>query len=219
MASETGSMEHPDVVRAFQKEYIDAGSQVLYSPTFGANRVKLEENRIYNQVREYNLKLASISKEVAGDRAYVAGDISPTGKFIAPLGDVTFEELVDIYTEQAQALEDAGVDLFIIPSSVHETILVPDDGVMKRTELESMIRDINANEVSPKDRLSDTLYHYDSKDHKLERAVDFEERKEMEHSIGRKVERSSIKDKLKSAEARVNEQMAPSRPARAQEIG
>ena len=126
---------------------------------------------------------------------------------------------VMFYPEVMEQLGDhAGVDLFIIPSSVHETILVPDDGVMKRTELESMIRDINANEVSPKDRLSDTLYHYDSKDHKLERAIDFEERKEMEHSIGRKVERSSIRDKLKSAEARVNEQMAPSRPARAQAI-
>ena len=104
MASETWSLEHPDVVKAFQGEYIEAGSQVLYSPTFGANRVKLEENRIYNQVHDYNLKLASISKEVAGDKAYVAGDISPTGKFIAPLGDVTFEELVDIYTEISAAL-------------------------------------------------------------------------------------------------------------------
>ncbi len=114
MASEAWSMLHPEVVKAFQNEYLDAGSQVLYSPTFGANRVKLEENRIYNRVEEYNYTLASISKEVAKDRAYVAGDISPTGKFIAPLGDVTFEELVDIYTEQARRLEKAGVDLFII---------------------------------------------------------------------------------------------------------
>ena len=114
MSSESWSMLHPEVVKAFQKEYIEAGSQVLYSPTFGANRVKMEENRVYNQVFEYNKTLASISKEVAGESAYVAGDISPTGKFIAPLGDVTFEELVDIYKEQVQGLEAAGVDMYII---------------------------------------------------------------------------------------------------------
>ena len=126
---------------------------------------------------------------------------------------------VMFYPEVMEQLGDhAGVDLVIIPSSVHETILLPDDGVMERAQLESMIRDINASEVPPKDRLSDTLYHYDSKEHKLERAIDFEERKEMEHFIGRKAERTSIKDKLKSAEARINEQAAPSRPARAQAI-
>ena len=54
MSSESWSMLHPEVVKAFQKEYIEAGSQVLYSPTFGANRVKMEENRVYNQVFEYN---------------------------------------------------------------------------------------------------------------------------------------------------------------------
>lgn len=112
----------------------------------------------------------------------------------------------------------AGGDMFVIPSSVHEVILVPDDGAMNRMDLEKMIQDINANEVDPKDRLSDSLYHYDSKDHKLERAVDFEERKEMEKTIGRNVEKVSIKDKLKSAEARVNEQAAPSKPARAQAL-
>lgn len=119
---------------------------------------------------------------------------------------------VMFYPEVLEQLgEHAGVDLFIIPSSVHETILIPDDGVMKRPDLESMIRDINAHEVSPKDRLSDSLYHYDSKDHKLERAIDFEERKEMEHSIGRKVEKVSIKDKLKEAEAKVNAQARTSK--------
>ncbi len=114
VCSEQWSLEHPEVVRAFQQEYIDAGSQVLYSPTFGANRVKLEENGIFNKVYEYNYQLASISRQVAGDKAYVAGDMSPTGKFLAPMGDTTFEEMVEIYTEQAKGLEAAGVDFFII---------------------------------------------------------------------------------------------------------
>lgn len=108
------SYENPDVVRAFQQEYLDAGSNVLYTPTFGANRVKLEENGILNRVYDYNYRLAKISKDLAGDKAYVAGDISPLGKFLAPMGNMTFEEMVDVYKEQAQPLEDAGVDFFII---------------------------------------------------------------------------------------------------------
>ena len=124
---------------------------------------------------------------------------------------------VMFYPEVMEQLgEHAGVDLFVIPSSTHEVILVPDDGAMNREDLEKMIKEINANEVDPKDRLSDSLYHYDSKDHKLERAVDFEERKEMEKTIGRTVEKTSIKDKLKSAEARVNEQTTQAKPAMAQ---
>ena len=114
--------------------------------------------------------------------------------------------------------DHAGGDFFVIPSSVHEVILVPDDGVMNRNDLENIIRDINAHEVDPKDRLSDSLYHYDSKEHRLERAVDFEERQERETSLG-KAEKVSIKDRLKDAEAKVQEQKTVSRPQKEQTIG
>lgn len=107
-------LEHPDTLREIQKEYIAAGSHVVYASTFGANRVKLEENGIFNQVSEYNTRLAALSREAAEGKAWVAGDIAPTGQFLAPMGDVTFEELVEIYTEQARALEEAGVDLFVV---------------------------------------------------------------------------------------------------------
>lgn len=109
-------------------------------------------------------------------------------------------------TVMEQLAEQAGVDLFIIPSSVHETILLADDGVMNRPELENMIRDINAHEVAPKDRLSDTLYHYDGREHKLERAVDFEERREKEMSRAGKKEKTSVKEKIRSAEEREKKQ-------------
>ena len=68
------------------------------------------------------------------------------------------------------------VNFFILPSSVHEVILVPDNGSMKLKDLEDMVKSINASEVSPKDRLSDTVYHYDYKDRILEKGSDFEER-------------------------------------------
>ena len=68
------------------------------------------------------------------------------------------------------------VNFFILPSSTHEVILVPDNGSMKLKDLEDMVKSINASEVSPKDRLSDTVYHYDYKDRILEKGSDFEER-------------------------------------------
>lgn len=80
----------------------------------GTNRRKLEEHGIFNKTADYNLRLSELSKKAAGGKAWVAGDISPTGMFLSPLGEASFEELVDIYTEQAAGLEKAGVDLFVI---------------------------------------------------------------------------------------------------------
>lgn len=120
--TEAWVLEHPEVMIQLQKEYAEAGSDIVYAPTFGANRIKLEENGIFNEVGDYNRKLVAISREAVGGKALVAGDIATTGKFLAPLGDLTFDELYDIYHEQAEALEEAGVDMFAI-----ETIMtVPD---------------------------------------------------------------------------------------------
>ena len=112
--AERWTLEHPEAILEIQRAYVEAGSQVLYAPTFGANRVKLEAHGIFNRVEEYNLRLVALSKEAAAGRALVAGDLSPTGLFLYPLGDARFEELVEVYTEQAAALEKAGVDLFVI---------------------------------------------------------------------------------------------------------
>ena len=94
VCAEQWTLDHPDVIIAIQKGYIDAGSNIVYTPTFGGNRVKLEENGIFNKTEEYNEKLALLSKEAAGTRALVAGDIAPTGLFAVPLGSITLDELV-----------------------------------------------------------------------------------------------------------------------------
>lgn len=107
-------LEHPEEIIGVQREYVEKGSRVIYTPTFGANRVKLESHGLFNAVHDYNLRLANLSKQAAGDKAWVAGDLAPTGLFLYPLGDTDFEELVEVYTEQAAALEEAGVDLFVI---------------------------------------------------------------------------------------------------------
>ncbi len=114
MSAEQWVLENPESIIEIQKSYVEAGSNVLYSPSFGANRRKLEEHGIFNKTVEYNRRLAQLSQKAADGRAWVAGDISPTGMFLSPLGEASFEELVDIYTEQAAGLEEAGVDLFVI---------------------------------------------------------------------------------------------------------
>lgn len=112
--AERWTLEHPQAVLDIQRAYVAAGSRVLYAPTFGANRVKLEAHGIFNRVAEYNRRLTTLSRQAADGKALVAGDLSPTGLFLYPLGDARFEELVEVYTEQAGALEEAGVDLFVI---------------------------------------------------------------------------------------------------------
>ena len=107
-------LEHPEVCEGIQRAYIDAGSQVIYAPTFGASSAVLESHGIFSEVESYNRDLVGVSRRAAEGRALVAGDISSVGGMLFPMGDMSFEELYGIYLEQAQALENAGVDLFVI---------------------------------------------------------------------------------------------------------
>ncbi len=116
-------LEHKDVLIGLQKEYIDAGSDIIYAPTFSANRIKLKEYGIEEQICEINHELVKISKEAAGERAYVAGNITMTGEQLSPIGKMDFEELIDIYKEQIGYLADAGADLLVVETmmSLQET--------------------------------------------------------------------------------------------------
>lgn len=111
---ETWILEHPDALIRLQKAYVDAGTNILYAPTFTANRIKLAEYGIEDRLDEINHKLVALSKEAAGDKAFVAGDLTMTGQQLAPIGTLDFEELVDIYKEQISSLADAGVDLLVV---------------------------------------------------------------------------------------------------------
>ncbi len=111
--SELWVLEHPDVLAGIQREYIDAGSQIIYAPTFGANSPSLARHGITGRTAEFNQQLVAISKAVAGEKAAVAGDLSPTGLQMKPFGSAAFDEVVSVYREQAEALERAGVDLYV----------------------------------------------------------------------------------------------------------
>lgn len=112
-------LENRDVLKELQIEYIKAGSDVLYAPTFSGNRIKLAEYGLADNARDINMRLVDISKEAAreadaGRDIYIAGDITMTGKQVYPAGTLKFEELVDIYKEQVTYLYDAGVDLIVV---------------------------------------------------------------------------------------------------------
>ena len=107
-------MEHPDVLIKLQKDFVEAGSNIVYAPTFTGNRIKLEEYGLEASLEEINTTLVKLSKEAVGDNALVAGDMTMTGKQLFPLGELMFEELVEVYKEQAKVLDAAGVDLFVV---------------------------------------------------------------------------------------------------------
>ncbi len=111
---ETWILEHPQALIELQKAYVEAGTNILYAPTFTANRIKLAEYGIEERLDEINGKLVALSKEAAEGKALVAGDLTMTGQQLAPIGTLDFEELVEIYKEQITSLVKAGVDLFVI---------------------------------------------------------------------------------------------------------
>ena len=111
---ETWILEHPTALIELQKAYVEAGTNILYAPTFTANRIKLAEYGLEGRLDEINAKLVALSKEAADGKAFVAGDVTMTGQQLAPIGTMDFEELVDVYKEQMNSLVNAGVDLFVV---------------------------------------------------------------------------------------------------------
>lgn len=116
-APEKMNMQHPEVVAEIHREYIQAGSNIILTNTFGGNRFRLKRHGLDNQVREINLNAARLARQVAdefGDMVVVAGDIGPTGEMMKPLGVLTFEGAKQAFAEQAAALSSGGVDVIWI---------------------------------------------------------------------------------------------------------
>ena len=114
--TEQWALEHPEALLELQRAYVEAGAQVLVTPTLGANRGALEKFGLADRVEEYNARLTGLTRQAAAGRALVAGDLGPTLHAIPPYGETPFEVLVGFYAEQAAALERAGVDLFLVES-------------------------------------------------------------------------------------------------------
>ncbi len=107
-------LKDPEMVAKVHAAYFDAGVDVVTTNTFGANRLKLREYGLEGRMRDINVAAAKCARAAAGADRFVAGDIGPTGSFIEPVGGLSFEEAVKIFTEQAAALKEGGADLAII---------------------------------------------------------------------------------------------------------
>ena len=108
------NVEDPDTIRSIHRAYIQAGADIIETNTFGGSSAKLSSYGLDDRTEELNRAAVKIAIEAADGRALVGGSIGPTGRFVTPVGDMTFEEAVDIFTLQAGAIAAAGVDLIFL---------------------------------------------------------------------------------------------------------
>ena len=124
VSTEQWVYDHPEAILRLQRAYVEAGSDIIYAPTFMANRVGLGMHGIEDRLKALNTGLVKLSKEAADGRALVAGDITTTGKPLEPVGPMSYQALFDVYREQIEALAEAGVDLLVA-----ETMMAVDETV------------------------------------------------------------------------------------------
>ena len=130
---ELWNVEHPDRVRRVHRGYLQAGSRVILTNTFGCNRLRLSLHNLQDRVVEFNTAAAKLARDEvqeAGGRAVVAGDIGPSGGILAPLGELEPAEATAAFAQQARGLIEGGVDvLWIETLSSLEEMRAAIDGV------------------------------------------------------------------------------------------
>ena len=109
-------LERPQIMFDLQVAYLNAGTDILYAPTFTCNRIKLNEYGLADDLEDMNRRLVELSKEAvkAAGHGLVAGDITMTGEMLYPMGKLKFEELVDVYKEQIKVIDESGCDLLVV---------------------------------------------------------------------------------------------------------
>jgi methionine synthase / methylenetetrahydrofolate reductase (NADH) len=108
------NLRAPDLVRDIHRQYVSAGAEVLETNSFGANRLKLTQHGLQDQVKELNHAAAKVAREAANDRVLVAGAVGPLGVRLEPYGPTSKDEACAIFREQMEGLAEGGVDLFIL---------------------------------------------------------------------------------------------------------
>ncbi len=113
-APDLWNLERPQDIQQVHSEYVEAGSDIILTNTFGSSRLRLREYDAEGQIREINEAGVEMARRASRGKAYVAGDIGPSGTTIAPFGDLPFDDAIGIFYEQARILLEAGVDLIAI---------------------------------------------------------------------------------------------------------
>jgi methionine synthase I (cobalamin-dependent)/5,10-methylenetetrahydrofolate reductase len=115
---ELQNLKNPQVVERVHREYIEAGSEIIESNTFSANRLRLAQFHLEDKMREINLRGVEIARRAAGADVYVAGSVGPTGMLLEPVGKVKRTSARDAFKEQIAVLLEAGVDLIMLETFV-----------------------------------------------------------------------------------------------------
>ncbi len=113
-APEYLNVTHPQIIMDIHKAYVNAGVHIIETNTFGANRVKLANYGLEAMVYRLNMAGVNLAKEAAKGRVLVAGSMGPTGKFLEPVGDLSFSQAVEAFKEQAMAFRDGGADIVMV---------------------------------------------------------------------------------------------------------
>jgi homocysteine S-methyltransferase len=126
------NLAQPELVGEIHRAYVRAGAEVVETNSYGANRTKLAKHGLEDRLREINLRAAQIARAAAGDGVCVAGAIGPLGLRIEPFGPTSQEEARSLFREQAEALAEGGVDLFILETfsdldEIHQALLAVRD--------------------------------------------------------------------------------------------
>jgi methionine synthase I (cobalamin-dependent) len=111
---ELWNLENPAAIIAHHLSYLDAGSDIVLTNTFGGNAVKLRSNNLERKNNEINTRAAELARKAAGPNRFVFGDVGPTGHLLSPLGDLSEEEAISAFQEQISALVSGGVDAILI---------------------------------------------------------------------------------------------------------
>ncbi|MHA1121972.1 MAG: homocysteine S-methyltransferase family protein [Candidatus Heimdallarchaeota archaeon] len=112
------NISNPEKVQKIHKSYFDAGSDVVFTNTFGSSMLKMMAYKHGNSIEDYNKKAVELAIEICPEHGYIAGDIGPCGGFLPPVGTTTGEEFYNNSLEQAQYLSEAGVDFFVVETMV-----------------------------------------------------------------------------------------------------
>jgi 5-methyltetrahydrofolate--homocysteine methyltransferase len=113
-APESWNLTHPEKILDLHRAYLEAGSQIILTNSFGGSRFRLGKKGLQDKVHEVNRAAAALAKEAAGQEAFVAGSMGPTGELMKPLGTLSYVVAVEAFAEQAKALAEGGVDAILV---------------------------------------------------------------------------------------------------------
>jgi hypothetical protein len=174
---------------------------------FGVTHDQLREDALVNapEIRPSEIKgMSKVMNDLMGPGMVPEIDPADEQMFVAGVSDKIHGAGVIAYPNFFEdAAEKLGGDFYVLPSSIHEVLLVRDNGEMTAKDLEAMVREVNATQVAPEEQLTDHVYHYDSKEHVFEMADKFEERQAERDAEERDSNKGSLLDDLKAKKEEV----------------